>query len=86
MEIAVLLAGVKRDARSGVRHGHLLLVGPAMSSDEHPHSPADSPESWTLFGSPAHIGNTMMDMTCGQTYLQMMQCFPKSIEALATDP
>jgi len=63
MEIVALLADAKRDARFGVRHGHLLLVGPVMKPDERPHAPADSPESLTLFGSPAHVGGIITGTT-----------------------
>lgn len=85
MEIVALLAGVKRDARFGARHGHLLFVGPAMIPKECYHSPADSPESWTLLGSPAQVGSAVTGMEFTQTYLQMTQCSRRSTEALAID-
>jgi hypothetical protein len=34
----------------------------AVSLDEHSHLPADSPESWTLLGSPVHVGSIVVDM------------------------
>jgi hypothetical protein len=34
----------------------------AVSLDEHYHLPADSPESWTLLGSPVYVGSGVVDM------------------------